>query len=218
MRSYKNLGATYFFALADPFPVVLRELSAAYLERAHQRLRRALDDAGQRQADWRFGWIHPGYGSVPAYDRILEGSPITYIGWISVEATDDPEWPSEEGRFARIGRDLRAGAPALLWGATSSRAYGFEATPGDHDAWMAELCELMDEPMDWAPAELRRMAPAPDEPLHRVARAFEAGDGVAYRAAMAAAAEAYSPDGLRLLRAGLALVDPTLYDCPPLCG
>lgn len=209
-----NLGATYFFALADPFPRVLRVLSADYLALAHGRLARALAQAGQRHDDWRLGWVHPGYGLVPDFDREREVSPLTFVGWISRDAYDAPG-SAQDHVYEALGRELRAGEPALCWGATSSRAYWFDVAPDDRTATLIALIEIAtSEPGDWTYEVLAACAPDPDEPLLACARAVRDHDLNEYHAARAAANAVYSPAGLVLLRAGLStvMVDPPRCD------
>lgn len=204
MGHNENLGSTFFFALADPFPQVLRSLSVGYLARARAKLDAALAAAGEHQPDWRFGWVHPGYGSAPGFDPALEGTPLTHVGWISRDAYDAPGSAGDQ-RYERLGRGLLVGAPALRWGATSSRAYWSDAAPDDPAGDVHALMTFaVDEPTDWNFDALTVACPDPSEPLRVAARAVRDNDISAFRAAIDAAAAVYSPAGLLLARAGLA--------------
>jgi hypothetical protein len=204
MRRPRNLGATYFFALADPFVLVLRLLSSEYLSRARDRMLAALEGAHQRQTDWHFGWVHPGYGAVPDFDPARQASPLTFVGWISRQACGRPG-STQDHLYRELGRDLLAGEPALRWGATSSRAYWFDLPRGEDAALVALIEWATNEPSEWTPEALMAASPDPEEPIHACARAVRDHDHGAYVRALANAESTYSSAGRVLLRAGLSL-------------
>jgi hypothetical protein len=185
------------FVLADPFELVLRQLSEPYLRDAWQRLEAALARWQVAPSDLSWGWLHPGETPLPALNH---SAPSSFVGWSSQQLADF----DHDARFPGLDAELRQGRPAIACACTW-RSLKWRIAP-DNVALGLRLVEALstNEVTDWVPAFVVRGDRGPAGAWHAIASAILAEDQQALDRAVALARQTYSPVGYRIVLDGYA--------------
>ena len=192
---WRSSGDCVGYVLVDPFDEQLRLLSAKYMDDAFSRISERIEAAGWDPRGLRFGCMHNGVAVVKANAHV----PTAFHGWLWHSGRAPSEKDAE-----RLADGLAEEPPRLLFGG-SYRTYVYECPADDGATTLRAMCDgTLDDCTDWAPDWLR---PGLEDGtlFARVVEAYGRADEAETAAALLEAQTAYSPDGYRLLRRGIAL-------------
>jgi len=186
------------FVLADPFELILRRSSAAYLREAWLQLRTSLTRYTLAPHDLSRGLLlHPGETGVPGLNN---AAPSSFIGWTSWELADF----DHDARFLPLNTELRQGDPALA-SACAWRSLKWRIAPANV-ALALRLFEAIStsEVSRWSPEVVVQEDYGLRGAWHAIARALCDEDQHELERAVILAKQTYSPIGCRIVREGYA--------------
>ena len=192
---WRDSGDCFGYVFADSFDQQLRLLSAKYMNDAYVRISQRIQAAGWDPRGLRFGWMHNGVAVVNANVHV----PTAFHGWLWYSG----RMPSEE-EAELLADGLAEEPPRLVFGG-SYRTHVYDCQADDGASTLRAMCEAtLDDSTDWAPDWLR---PGLEDGtlFARLVEAYGRADESRTATALLEAQAAYTPDGYRLLRRGIAL-------------